>query len=149
LAPRTGSLDVAVVHRRLGRGQVPFVLLVDGCLEDPSFADARQRLGIIVDARGGGPIYVGPGDAGTALRQQSPKLQPYLQDFPWLRSRNPTVLGATPGTAAYGEANPPGRYGWASCPAFIRCGRSNALEFGSSKSDPHLEFLSRQAVDRS
>src|SRR5262249_62201707 len=69
LAPRTGSLDVAVVHRRLGRGQVPFVLLVDGCLEDPSFADARQRLGIIVDGRGGEPVYVGAGDRRKALRQ--------------------------------------------------------------------------------
>jgi hypothetical protein len=106
LAPRPGSLDVAVIHRRLAGARVPFVLLVDGCLEDPSFADARQRLGIIVDARGGEPVYVGLGDAGTALREQIAKLQAYPQDFPWLRSRDPTILGATPGTVAYSEANP-------------------------------------------
>jgi hypothetical protein len=106
LAPRQGSLDVAVIHRQLGRANIPFVLLVDGCLEDPNFADARQRLGIIVDAHGGEPRYVGPGDAGTALREQIAKLQAYPQDFPWLKSRDPTILGATPGTAAYSEPNP-------------------------------------------
>ena len=106
LAPRQGSLDVAVIHRQLGRAKIPFVLLVDGCLEDPSFADARQRLGIIVDAHGGEPVYVGPGDAGTTLREQIVKLQEYPQDFPWLKSRDATILGATPGTVAYAESNP-------------------------------------------
>jgi hypothetical protein len=106
LAPRPGSLDVAVIHRQLGRAKIPFVLLVDGCLEDPSFADARQRLGIVVDAHGGEPVYVGPGDAGTALHEQIAKLQAYPQDFPWLKAKEPTILGATPGTAAYREENP-------------------------------------------
>jgi hypothetical protein len=106
LAPRPGSLDVAVIHRKLSQAKIPFVLLVDGCLEDPQFAEARARLGIVVDARGGEPVYVGPGDAGSALREQIARLQAYPQDFTWLKSRDPTVLGATPGTAAYAERNP-------------------------------------------
>ncbi|MEA2909961.1 MAG: hypothetical protein QOJ15_2042 [Bradyrhizobium sp.] len=106
LAPRPGTLDVAVVHRRVGRAKIPFVLLVDGCLEDPTFAEARRRLGIVVDAHGGEPVYVGPDDAGTALRTQIAQLEAYPQDFPWLKSRNATVLGATPGTVAYGQTHP-------------------------------------------
>jgi hypothetical protein len=106
LAPRPGSLDVAVVHRRLGNAKIPFVLLVDGCLEDSNYAEARRRLGIVVDAHGGEPIYVGPDDAGTALKAQIAQLEAYPQDFPWLKSKDATVLGATPGTVAYGEAHP-------------------------------------------
>jgi hypothetical protein len=106
LAPQPGSLDVAVIHRQLGLAKLPFVLLVDGCLEDPIYAAARERLGIFVDAHGGEPIYVGPGDAGSALREQIAKLQSYPQDFPWLKSKDPTILGATPGTVAYAEPDP-------------------------------------------
>jgi hypothetical protein len=106
LAPRPGTLDVAVVHRRVGRAKIRFVLLVDGCLEDPTFAEARRRLGIVVDAHGGEPVYVGPDDAGTALRTQIAQLEAYPQDFPWLKSKDATVLGATPGTVAYGQLHP-------------------------------------------
>jgi hypothetical protein len=106
LAARPGTLDVAVVHRRVGRAKIPFVLLVDGCLEDPTFAEARRRLGIVVDAHGGEPVYVGPDDAGTALRTQIAQLEAYPQDFPWLKSKDATILGATPGTVAYGQTHP-------------------------------------------
>lgn len=106
LAPRPGTLDVAVMHRQLGRSKLRFVLLVDGCLEDPSYAAARQRLGIVVDARGGEPIYVGPGDAGDALRRQLAELHDYPVDFPYLKAHEPIILGATPGTAAVAESNP-------------------------------------------
>jgi hypothetical protein len=106
LAPRPGTLDVAVVHRRLGTAKIPFVLLVDGCLEDPTFAEARLRLGIVVDPHGGEPVYVGPGDAGTALRKQIAELEAYPRDFPWLKSKDATVLAATPGTVAYGQLHP-------------------------------------------
>jgi hypothetical protein len=106
LSPRSGTVDVAVLHRHLGRAKIPFVLLVDGCLEDPTFGAARERLGIVVDAHGDEPVYVGEGDAGTALRAQLAELQNYPTDFPYLKSDEPIVLGATPGTAAYNEANP-------------------------------------------
>jgi hypothetical protein len=106
LAPQSGSLDVAVIHRQLGKVKLPFVLFVDGCLQDPSYDEARERLGIMVDARGGEPVYVGPSDAGTALREQIAKLQAYPQDFPWLKSKDATILGATPGTVAYAATNP-------------------------------------------
>jgi hypothetical protein len=106
LAPRTGSIDVAVIYRQLGRLNIPFALLIDGCLEDPRFAAARERLGIVVAAHGDEPAYVGPGDAGTALREQIAKLEAYPQDFPWLKAKDPTILAATPGTAAYSEENP-------------------------------------------
>ena len=106
LAPRPGTLDVAVMHRQLGRAKLPFVLLVDGCLEDPKYREARERLGIVVDARGGEPVYVGPGDQGTALNSQLAELRNYPNDFPYLKSAAPIVLGATPGTAANQEPNP-------------------------------------------
>jgi len=106
LAPRPGTLDVAAMHRQLARAQLPFVLLVDGCLEDPTYREARERLGIVVDARGGEPIYVGPGDQGTALNSQLAELRNYPNDFPYLKSAAPIVLGATPGTAANQESNP-------------------------------------------
>lgn len=106
LAPRQGSLDVALMHRRLGTAKIPFVLLVDGCLEDSSYAAARERLGIVVDARGGEPVYIGPGDAGSALRQALAALRDYPRDFPWLKSKDAVVLAATPGTLAYQEDHP-------------------------------------------
>jgi hypothetical protein len=106
LTPAPGSLDIAVLHRRIAATKIPFVLLVDGCLEDSNYAQARSRLGIVVDAHGGEPVYVGPGDAGTALKEQIAQLRAYPQDFPWLKSKDITVLGATPGTFAYGEAHP-------------------------------------------
>jgi hypothetical protein len=106
LAPDAGTLDVAVLHRRVRKAGIPFVLLIDGCLEDRTYAAARDRLGIVVDARGGQPLYVGPGDASVALRQTLDSLSAYPQDFPWLRSRDTTILGATPGTLAYSESHP-------------------------------------------
>ena len=106
LARRPGTLDVAVMHRQLERAQLPFVLLVDGCLEDPTYQEARERLGIVVDARGDEPVYVGPGDQGTALNSQLAELRNYPNDFPYLKSVAPIVLGATPGTAANQEPNP-------------------------------------------
>ncbi|TFF27448.1 hypothetical protein E3C22_03030 [Jiella endophytica] len=106
LAPDAGTLDVGVMHRRLSESGIPFVLLVDGCLDDRTFAAGRDRLGIIVDPRGGQPLYIGGGDGGTALRAIVQQLENYAADFPWLRSRNATVLGATPGTLAFSEANP-------------------------------------------
>jgi hypothetical protein len=106
LAPPAGTIDAAVIHRSVAMAKIPFVLLIDGCLTDPSYADARTRLGIVVDSRGGEPVYIGPDDAGTALRKQVELLQSYSVDFPWLKSKNPTILGATPGTAAYADDNP-------------------------------------------
>ena len=106
LAPTPGTLDVAVVHRRLSGGGIPFVLLVDGCLDDRSYAAARDRLGIVVDPHGGEPIFIGSGDAGTALRAMINQLENYATDFPWLRSNNVTVLGATPGTLAFAAPHP-------------------------------------------
>ncbi|RVU18354.1 hypothetical protein [Methylobacterium oryzihabitans] len=106
LVPDAGTLDVGVVHRRLSESGIPFVLLVDGCLDDRAFAAGRDRLGIVVDPHGGEPFYIGPGDGGTALRAIVRKLENYAADFPWLRSRNATVLGATPGTLAFSKASP-------------------------------------------
>lgn len=106
LAPRSGTLDVAVLQRHLAEAHIPYVLLVDGCLEDPNYAQARDRLGIVVDAHGGEPLYVGPGDSGSALRAQLEELRNYPTDFPYLKGKDPIVLGATPGTAAYAETDP-------------------------------------------
>lgn len=106
LAPNPGTLDVAVVHRRMSDSGISFVLLVDGCLDDRSYAAARERLGIVVNPRGGEPIFVGPGNGGTALRAMIQQLENYASDFPWLRSRNVTVLGATPGTLAFSVPHP-------------------------------------------
>jgi hypothetical protein len=106
LASRPATLDVAVLQRRLAQAHIPYVLLIDGCLEDPNYAQARDRSGIVVDAHGGEPVYVGPGDAGSALRAQLEELRNYPTDFPYFKGKDPIVLGANPGTAAYAETNP-------------------------------------------
>jgi hypothetical protein len=106
LAPRPGTLDVAVLQRHLAEAHIPYVLLIDGCLEDPNYQQARDRLGIVIDPHGGEPRYVGPRDAGSALRSQLEELRNYPIDFPYLKGKDPIVLGATPGTPAYAEPNP-------------------------------------------
>src|SRR5207248_1588832 len=41
-----------------------------------------------------------------ALRNAIQKLSAYSEDFPWLRSPDATVLGATPGTLAFAHDHP-------------------------------------------
>ena len=96
-AGRPGTLDVGSCIANSAARKISVVLLVDGCLgRSRTFRAARERLGIVVDARGGEPIYVGPGDAGAALREQIRSSTSTRRIFPCSRRRSRPSLRPRP-----------------------------------------------------
>lgn len=92
---KPGLVAVADIHRELTEAGVPFAVVVDGCFGADAISKLREELRFTPWGD-----YYGPDDRIT------PKLQEYQQalqtygEAPYLRSDNPVIFAARPGTLA-------------------------------------------------
>jgi hypothetical protein len=102
-----GFLPLRELYVQLEKAQVPFALVVDGCLRMDEFERMRSELGIASDTGQNVFFYVGPeGGAGNSLSRLG-TLQEHVADTqPYLHSKNLVLLAAKPGTYASSRPNP-------------------------------------------
>ncbi|MBV8589502.1 MAG: hypothetical protein JO212_05485 [Acetobacteraceae bacterium] len=105
LQPPEGELQLGDLYDAAASGGVPFVLIVDGCLEAPKFAAFRDRLGLIIGPQQLLNVFVGPDSPENAISRFSDRLRHFPDGQPFLSSKNPVILGAAPGTVAYEREN--------------------------------------------
>ncbi len=103
-----GMLPLRTLYQWLDEElDIPFAVLVDGCMENERFAEQLQEFGLHIDRQTRQILYLG--DAPMITDEMSRMAQMQLDFAPrgsFLRSENPVVLGAKPGTLAFAEAHP-------------------------------------------
>jgi hypothetical protein len=109
--PPKGELELSSLYQALASGGLPFILLVDGCMQAAAFAEFRERLGLVIGPDQENELFVGQGSATDALRQFTDGLVHFADRQPYLSSANPVVLGAAPGTVANPLRNPVWQWG--------------------------------------
>lgn len=111
VAPPPGELQLSDLYDAVASGGVPFVLIVDGCLEAPDFGAFRDRLGLVIGPRQLTELYIGNGSPAAALSSFADRLRHFPDGQAFLSSWNPVILGAAPGTFAYERENPNWEWG--------------------------------------
>jgi len=111
LALPPGELELNDLYNTLHATGLPFILAVDGCLEVPSFAAFRDRLGLVIGPKQLVQLYIGNGSATQALHDFATRLYHFPDGQPFLKARNPVLLGAAPGTFAKQHDHPRWRWG--------------------------------------
>jgi hypothetical protein len=106
LEPPQGELQLGDLYDAAASGEIPFALVIDGCLEALAFAKFRDRRGLIIGPKQVQQVFVGPGSPESAISKFSDRLRHFPDDQPFLSSRNPVILGAAPGTFANERDNP-------------------------------------------
>jgi len=102
-----GFLPLREFYSELAKANIPFALIVDGCLRMDEFERMRSELGIVSDKGLNVFFFAGPnGDAGSSLSRLG-DLQEHVADSqPYLHSTNLVLLAAKPGTYAISRPNP-------------------------------------------
>jgi hypothetical protein len=102
-----GMLAVEKLCAALSEGGVRFALIIDGCMEDQAFKDMANAVGFQFNPRYPELFYVGKSDVVTTEMSDFANLLDHFgQSMPCLRSENPVILAAKPGTVALGVKNP-------------------------------------------
>jgi hypothetical protein len=92
---KPGLVAVADIHRELTEAGVPFTVVIDGCFGADAISKLREELRFTPWGD-----YYGPGDGVTrGLQEYQQALQTY-GEAPYLRSDNPVIFAARPGTLA-------------------------------------------------
>lgn len=102
LAPtQPGLVSVADLHREMSEIGVPFAIVVDGCYAAEAMSKLREELRLTPWGD-----YYGADDGGPReLHEYQRALRTY-GEAPYLRSENPVIFAARPGTVAPVVANP-------------------------------------------
>ena len=96
-----GYMPLRDLYSELDKIQIPFALLVDGCLRNDEFEQFRNSLGLTSDAETRTFFYTGPdGQLLNSLNEFDQKLRHFADGLPYLHATNPVVLAAKPGTFA-------------------------------------------------
>jgi|GEM_PF-4430748 len=90
-----GLVSVADLHRELTETGVPFAIVVDGCYEADAMSKLRDELRLTQWGD-----YYGFGDGGVRELQQYQRALQTYGEAPYLRSANPVIFAARPGTLA-------------------------------------------------
>jgi hypothetical protein len=102
-----GFLPLRELYAQLEQTNIPFALIVDGCLRMDEFERMRSELGIASDRDQNVFFYVGPqGGAGDSLSRLGALQERVADTQPYLRSNNLVLLAAKPGTFASSRPNP-------------------------------------------
>jgi hypothetical protein len=102
-----GFLPLRELYSELENSNVRFALIVDGCLRNDEFEKLRAGLGIVSDSGTNTFFFVGPDQKLlTSLDQFDSYLRHFSDTLPYLRTANPVVLAAKPGTFAQPHEDP-------------------------------------------
>jgi transcriptional/translational regulatory protein YebC/TACO1 len=94
-ATKPGMVPIAELYREFAETGVPFAILVDGCYEAEAISTVREELKLTPWGD-----YFGADDGGPGqVRQYQEALRAY-GEAPYLRSANPVIFSARPGTIA-------------------------------------------------
>jgi hypothetical protein len=102
-------LPLRELHGALGSAGLPFLLLVDGCMESKVVQTRLAEGGFVYDPmRPGTMIYQGPRELLTSedARLFTATQADFGQTEPFLRGANPVSFAAKPGTFAVARNNP-------------------------------------------
>ena len=91
----TGLIAVAELHREFAAAGVPFAIVVDGCYP----ADAMDKLRAELRFTPWGDYY-GLGEGAMRETQEYQRVLRTYGEAPYLRSENPVIFAAKPGTLA-------------------------------------------------
>lgn len=90
-----GLVAVADLYRELTETGVPFAIIVDGCYEAAAMSQLRDELQLTPWGD-----YFGPDDGGPREIQKYQRALRTYGEAPYLRSTNPVIFAAKPGTVA-------------------------------------------------
>ena len=96
-----GLVSVADIHRDFSEAGVPFALVIDGCYAASAMDDLRKELSLTP----WGDYYGTDGRLAGDLQTYHQALKAY-GEAPYLRSANPVILAARPGTVAQPQRHP-------------------------------------------
>jgi hypothetical protein len=89
------------LYAELETAEIPFALIVDGCLRNDEFEQFRNGLGLASDSSTRTFFYTGPdGKLLTSLDALDGRLRHFADSLPYLHSQNSVILPAKPGTFA-------------------------------------------------
>lgn len=96
-----GYMPLRELYAELETAKTPFALIVDGCLRNDEFEQFRNGLGLSSDSSTRTFFYTGPdGKLLASLDAFDSKLRHFADGLPYLRTTNPVILAAKPGTFA-------------------------------------------------
>jgi hypothetical protein len=96
-----GYLPLRDLYADLENAKIPFALIIDGCLRNDEFEQFRNGLGLTSDSSTRTFFYTGPdGKLLTSLDAFDGRLRHFADSLPYLRTQNPVILAAKPGTFA-------------------------------------------------
>jgi hypothetical protein len=98
---KPGLVAVADIYRDFAEADVPFALVIDGCFEAEAMSKLREDLRFTP----WGDYYGVDGDVTGRLQEFQQALRTY-GEAPYLRSENPVIFAARPGTLARPVAHP-------------------------------------------
>ena len=112
-----GFLRLSDLHAALSRSGVPFVLLVDGCMENNTFSKFVESLGFIYKHKADQSTHKADPPytlyyTGTApivfheIFDLADRMRHFPDELPYLKDINPVILAAKPGTVAPMKENP-------------------------------------------
>jgi hypothetical protein len=98
---KPGLVAVADIHRELTQAGVPFALVVDGCFGAVAMTNLLRELRFTPWGD-----YYGLGDGATRELQKYQQALRTYGEAPYLRSDNPVIFAARPGTLAHPVRHP-------------------------------------------
>jgi hypothetical protein len=102
-----GFVRLADIHARLKESGIPFVLLVDGCMENNAFQSFVKSLGFTY--RKDQPMLYYSGSAPVIFHEMldlADRMRHFPDRLPYLKDTNPVIMAAKPGTVAPMKKNP-------------------------------------------
>ena len=101
------TLSLCTLYDALDASDLPFVLLVDGCLESDAIDNYRESLGFVLPQRFGAMDYHGSEEYITdELSRYVHSLNNFATKHRFLHTSNPVIFAAKPGTVAPGVLDP-------------------------------------------
>jgi hypothetical protein len=104
---RPGLVSFRELHAALAEADVPFALLLDGCMPNRQFERFVTSLGLQYSPSSTQLYYIG--ESNSPHREMSKlgfELTHFADGAPYLKGGNPVVLAAKPGTLAVAKSNP-------------------------------------------
>ena len=102
-----GFLPLRTLYSELEKADLPFALIVDGCLPMDEFERSREALGIMADRSRQSFFFARPDlDINESFSQLGSLMRHVMDAQPFLHSSNPVILAAKPGTLAFSSPNP-------------------------------------------